>query len=358
MNSLRVLWLSPWVRAAARVQAEGLRRRGVDVLLVTSEAHPEKADAPRDYELVLDPRLRAAASWPATLRALRPIREYRADLVIAEMVGDPRWIVLAGRVPRLQLLHDDRPHGPEEYRRAHQRFVFDRWNARSAATVVFSDYVASAVATRRDVGGSVHAVPLCSDLDAALVPPLVGPEGRRDFVMIGRLHAYKNFDVVLEAWQRHVAGGGWRGDDLVIIGDGSAMDRSLPEHTRWRAGSYRYSDVVPILAAAKGSVVYHRRASQSGVQVLSMQLGVTPIVSVAGGLPEYQPAGFPPGDVDDVGGLAAAFDKLADPTTAARQGAAAARHYANNYSVDCFAERFLNVLTEVLAVPTLTAESA
>jgi glycosyltransferase involved in cell wall biosynthesis len=204
----------------------------------------------------------------------------------------------------------------------------------------------------------VHAVPLCSDLDAALVPPLVGPEGRRDFVMFGRLNGYKNFDVVFEAWQRHVAGGGWRGDDLVIIGDGSAMDRGLPEHTRWRAGSYRYSDVVPILAAAKGSVVYHRLASQSGVQVLSMQLGVTPIVSVAGGLPEYQPADFPAGDVDDVGGLAAAFDKLADPTTAAQQGAAAARHYANKFSADCFAERFLNVLTEVLAVPTLTAESA
>jgi glycosyltransferase involved in cell wall biosynthesis len=357
MNSLRVLWLSPWVRPLARVQAEGLRRRGVDVLLVTSEAHPE-SDAPRDYELVLDPRLRAAASWPATLRAHRRIREYRPDVVIAEMVGDPRWVVLAGRVPRVQLLHDDRPHGPAEYRPAHQRFVFDRWNARSAATVTFSDYVASAVANRRDVGGSVHTVPLCSDLDAALVPALVGPEGRRDFVMIGRLNPYKNFDVVLEAWQRHVAGGGWRGDDLVIIGDGSAMDRSLPEHTRWRAGSYRYSDVVPILAAAKGSVVYHRLASQSGVQVLSMQLGVTPIVSVAGGLPEYQPAGFPPGDVDDVGGLAAAFDKLADRTTAAQQGAAAARHYANKFSADCFAERFLNVLTEVLAVPALTAESA
>lgn len=356
MNSPRVLWLSPWVRAAVRVQAEGLQQRGVDVLLVTSDAHPE-ADAARDYELVLDTRLRAAASWPATVRAYRRIRDYRPDVVIAEMVGDPRWIALAGRVPRVQLLHDDRPHGPEEHRPARQRFVFDRWNARSAATVTFSAYVASAVATHRDAGGSVHAVPLCSDLDAALVPPFVGAESRRDFVMIGRLNPYKNFHVVLEAWQRHVAGGGWRGDDLVLIGDGAAMNRTLPEHTRWRAGSFRYSDIVPIVAAAKGSVVYHRRASQSGVQVLSMQLGVTPMISVSGGLPEYQPAGFPPGDVDDVAGLAAAFDKLADPVVAAQQGAAAACHYADNFAVDRFADRFVNVLNEVLAVPSLNAQS-
>ena len=112
------------------------------------------------------------------------------------------------------------------------------------------------------------------------------------------------------------------------------------------------------LAAAKGSVVHYRRASQSGVQVLSMQLGVTPIVSMAGGLPEFQPPGCPPVGVDDIAGLATAFDELADPTTAAQRGAAAARHYANKFAADCFADRLLNVLTEVLAVPALTAESA
>jgi glycosyltransferase involved in cell wall biosynthesis len=358
VNSPRVLWLSPWVRAAARVQAEGLLARGVDVLLVTTDAHPEQ-DAPRDYELVLDPRRASAASWPATLRARRRIRDYEPDVVVAEMVRDPRWIALAGRVPRVQLVHDDRPHGPAEHRPAWERALFDRWGAGSAATVTFSNYVAAAVADRRDVAGSrVHAVPLCSDLDAALVPPFVGPEGRRDFVMIGRLYPYKNLDVVLEAWQRHVAGDGWRGDDLVFIGDGPAMARTLPEHTRWRPGGYRYCDIVATLAAAKGSVVHHRRASQSGVQVVSMQLGVTPMVSVAGGLPEYQPPGLPPGGIDDVAGLAGAFDRLADPNTAAQLGAAAAAHYENNCSVDCFADRFVNVLTDVLAVAPVAAEPA
>jgi hypothetical protein len=92
-------------------QAEALRRRGVDVLLVTSDQHPE-SDAARDYELVLDPRFRRAATWPATLAAWRRVREYRPDVVIAELVADPRWIALAGSAPRVQLVHDDRPHDP------------------------------------------------------------------------------------------------------------------------------------------------------------------------------------------------------------------------------------------------------
>jgi glycosyltransferase involved in cell wall biosynthesis len=349
VNPPRVLWLSPWLRPLARVQAEELRRRDVDVLLVTTDLHPE-SDAARDYELVLDTRFRTASTWPAALSAWRRVRAFRPDVVVTEIVRDPRWIALAGRAPRVQLIHDDRPHDPAENRPDYERVVFDRWGAGSAATVTFSDYVAAAVATRRDVAGTpVHVVPLCSDLDEALVPAFAGPEDRRDFVMIGRLNPYKNVDVVLEAWQRHVAGGGWRGDELVFIGDGPAIDRALPKHTRARPGGYRYSDVVATVAAAKGSVAHHRRASQSGVQVLSMQLGVTPMVSASGALPEYQlPESLPTG-VDDVAGLAAAFDELADPDTAAAQGAAAARHYANNFSVDRFADGFLNIITELPA---------
>jgi glycosyltransferase involved in cell wall biosynthesis len=349
VNSPRVLWLSPWTRPAVRVQAEALIRHGADVLLVTSDQHPE-SDAARDYELVLDPRFRTAATWLPTLKAWRRVRAYRPDVVIAEIVRDPRWIALAGRTPRIQVVHDDRPHDPDEQRPAYERAVFDRWGARSAATITYSNHVATAVAAQRDVAGTpVHVVPLASDVDLSRVPPFVGPEGRHDFVMFGRLNPYKNVDVVLEAWQRHVVGGGWRGDSLVLIGDGPLDAGALPKHTRWRNGSYRYADVIPTLAAAKGSVSHYRRASQSGVQVLSMQLGVMPIVSTVGALPEYQPPGCPPVGVDDVAGLAAAFDLLAEPSIAAQQGAAAARHYAQRCAVDLVADRFLEVIAEVLA---------
>lgn len=335
------------MRPLARVQAEALRARGADVLLVTSDQHPESGP-PRDYELVLDPRFRMATTWPATFASWRRIREYRPQVVIAELVRDPRWIALAGRAPRIQLVHDDRAHDPAERRKAYEHAVFDRWGARSAATITYSHYVAAALGamvTRRDTAGTVvHTLPLTSDLDASLVPPQVGPERRRDFVMVGRLNPYKNIEVVLDAWRRHVCGGSWRGDDLVLIGDGPIQATALPPHTRWCSGAYLYRDIVETLSAAKGSVAHYRRASQSGVQVLSMQLGVMPIVSTAGGLPEYQPAGLPPVAVDDVAGLATAFDELAEPCTAARLGAEAARHYAQRCSVDRVADGLLDVL--------------
>jgi glycosyltransferase involved in cell wall biosynthesis len=340
------------MRPLARVQVEALRQRGVEVLLVTSDQHPE-SDAARDYELVLDPRFRSASTWPATLTALRQLRAYRPDVVIAELVRDPRWIALAGRAPRVQLVRDDRPHDTIEQRPAYERAIFDRWGAGSAATVTFSNYAAAAVATRRDVIGTrMHVLPLTSDLDPTLVPPLVDPAGRRDFLMLGRMQPYKNIDVVLQAWQRHVDGGGWRGDELVLIGDGPLILRSLPEYVRWLPGRYRYSEVVATLATAKGSIAHYRRGSQSGVQILSMQLGVMPIVSTAGGLSEYQPPGCPPLGIDDVAGLAAAFDELADPFTATLLGAAAARHYTERFAVDCAVDGLWKVLTEVLESST------
>ena len=73
------------------------------------------------------------------------------------------------------------------------------------------------------------------------------------------------------------------------------------------------------------------------------------IVSTVGGLPEYRPPGCPPVRVNDVAGLATAFDDLADPFTATLRGAAAARHYADRFAVDSAADGLLNVLLEVLS---------
>jgi hypothetical protein len=231
--------------------------------------------------MVLDPRFRTASTWPTTIAACGRTLRYRPDVVVTELVRDPRWIPFAGHARRVQLIHDDHPHDPAEQRPAYERAVFDRWGAGSVATVVFSDYVASAVAHRRDIAGTrLHTVPLTSDLDPALVPP------------------YKNIDVVLDAWQTHVTGSRWRGDDLVLLGDGPPITRALPKHTSRRPGSYRYPDVIGALSAAKGSIAHYRRGSQSGVQLLSMQLGVTPIVSPVGALPEFQPPGCPLVGVD------------------------------------------------------------
>ncbi len=124
-NTVRAVWLSPLMRPLARVQSEALRARGVDVLLVTTDRHPE-SDTARDYEMVLDQQFRTVSGW---LAARRRIREHRPDVAIVEQVRDPRWTALARGIPRIQLVHDDRRDDGGGRRRALARAVFDRWGS-------------------------------------------------------------------------------------------------------------------------------------------------------------------------------------------------------------------------------------
>ena len=211
--------------------------------------------------------------------------------------------------------------------------LFGWWANRAVCSVAFSRYVAEAV-------GACAIVPLTSDLDESQVPEFVPAAQRRDMVLVGRLNSYKNIDVCLQAWRSHTSGAGWRGDNLIMVGEGEWRN-PLPEHVVWNPGQFQYADVIPLLSRAKASVVHYRRASQSGVQVLSMQLGVTPIVSTEGALPEFQPPGEKPIGVDDVDGLARAFDSLADPQQAATRGAASLEHYRREYSAAVSASALL-----------------
>lgn len=337
---MQILWLSPWMRPLARVQVEALARRGHEVLLVTSDQHPE-SDAARPYELVLAPHPRDVRTWAPFARAVPRVRAFGADVVVCELVRDPRWMLLAGRAPRVTVVHDDRPHDPGEQRPSWEVALFGRWAAGSAVTVVHSRFVATAV------GGSPTLVPLTSDVDPGVAPAPAGADERRDFVAIGRLGPYKNLEVVLAAWQVHTDGPGWRGDELVLIGDG-AVPEPLPPQVRRIAGHYRYADVLPVLGRAKASLVHYRKATQSGVAVLAMQLGVTPVVSPVGGLAEYQPAGEDAVATDDVAGLAERFDELAVPEVAAERGRRAREFYEREFAADVVAARWDDVLTGVV----------
>jgi glycosyltransferase involved in cell wall biosynthesis len=341
-RDLKVLWLSPWMRPLARIYAESLMDAGAEVLLVTADQHPG-SDAARSYELVLDPRPKTARTWPEAAHAALTTRRFSPNVVVAELVRDPRWMTFAPGVPRIELIHDDRPHDVGEMLPRWERTVFGWWRRRSKSTVAFSRYVAEAV-------GASAVVPLTSDLDEVKVPQFAAADNRRDFVLLGRLNDYKNIDVCLRAWQKHTASSTWRGDRLMLIGAGE-WRRPLPDHVVWQSSQFRYDDVLPILACAKASVVHYRRASQSGVQLLSMQLGVTPIVSTQGGLPEFQPRSEAPIGVEDADALAAAFDSLADPYDAAARGALSREHYIRWYSAAASTDTLIRTLREV-ARPT------
>ncbi len=340
VRSLRVLYLSPSLRSLARIYSESLVNKGAEVLLVTTDKHPE-SDAARPYELVLDTRPGTLRTWPEFARATRRVSKFEANVVVAEIVRDPRWMAFGIGVPRVQMVHDDRCHDDHDQWRRWEGPVFSQWLRRSAAVVAFSQFVGRAI-------GASAVVPLTSDLDETRItlPPLASAANRRNFIVIGRMYPYKNLDVCMEAWEIHTSGSGWRGDSLMLIGDGEWRG-ALPEHVVWRRTAFRYSDVLAEFARAKGSVVHYRQPSQSGVQVISMQLGVTPIVSTMGALPEFQPPVAKPIGIDDVHGLASAFDSLADPVQAAASGAACREHYVRRYSAAVSARELHRVLKQV-----------
>jgi glycosyltransferase involved in cell wall biosynthesis len=323
------------MRTLARVYVDALHEAGHECRLITSDQHYQPMTV-RGYERVLDPRPRDPRTIAPLLRVLAEARRWRPDVVVAELVWDPRWLALARLAPMVHLVHDDAPHDTTETRPRWQRALFAHVSRRAVRTVAFSRYVADRL-------GAV-VVPLTSDVADADLP--AEPVRRQDFVLYGRMAPYKNVPVALRAWQAHVESTAYQGDRLLLIGDGPLDVPELPARCEWRRGRYSYADVLDTLACAKGSLVHYRNATQSGVQLLSAQLGVTPIVSDSGALPDFQPPDEPPIGVDDISGLAAAFAGLADPGIAAARGKACREHYLARFAAPRSAAVLADVLSE------------
>lgn len=345
---MRILWLAPNFRGNARIRSEGLRSLGAEVMTVTAAIRYSYFDDSPHYETVLNGRPIPWADWGPCYRTYLQARRFRPDVVVTEMLRDPRWRLFAGLAPRIRLVHDDRPHDAKNVAPWWNRLFFSRWDTRADATLVFSNYVADSLRAQGKAGANLYVAPLHSDLDPALIPDFVPAAQRRDFVMVGRQNPYKNHAVVFAAWEAHVSGSDWHGDELVIFGDGE-ITQPLPAHCRWERGDYKYMEIAAELARAKGSIVHYTDgASQSGVQVLSMQIGVPTLASTGGALPEYQPPGLSITDVNDVEGLTQALNALAEQAEAERQGRVAVEHYNARYHSDVFAKRFLEIANDVV----------
>jgi glycosyltransferase involved in cell wall biosynthesis len=341
---MRILWLSPWLRPLARIYAENLLALGAEVMLVTADLHPE-SDKALDYETVLVGRPVPTADWLKIAKAYRAAKRFDPDVVVTELLRDPRWRIFGGLAPRISLLHDDKPHDETHAERWWVR-SFEPWYMRADATIVFSQYVAERLRERGPAVSPIYVAPLATDLHSSAVPDFVPAHRRKNFVLIGRQRPYKNHQIVFAAWEAHTNGSAWKGDELILLGEGD-ISPELPAHARWIRGDYKYSEVVAEVARAKGSLVHLRSASQSGVHVMSMQLGVPPLVSAVGALPEYQPPGLSVTGIDDVGGLSRAIDELADPAEVEVQGRIALSHYKSHYSAPLAARRLIEIFDDV-----------
>ena len=340
-TTVRVLWVAPWGRPLAAVFAEGMRAHGAELLTITTPEHYEVAAATEGV-FVVTGSVKRPASFGSAISALHVARRFRPDVVVTEEFTDPRLIPILRLAPVAVLMHDDAPHDHTELRPWHHRVVANRVVRRADLLVTFSDFVAGHARARWSI--PTITVPLPSEAPESLVQPVVAAPDRRDMVVLGRINPYKDLPTTLAAWAIHVRGPDYRGDELIVIGDGNEADLDLPAHCRWRRQRFQFADAVPTLAHAKASVVHYRSATQSGVQVTSMQCGTAAIVSDAGGLPEYLPLGGRPVPASDPVLLSAAFDEFADPAVAAAAGAVARAHYDTCFSPEVAARVLLTEL--------------
>lgn len=342
---MRILWLAPWFRTLGVAWTGGLRDLGHEVLLITSDMHFEKTPVAAG-DLVLSHPWRTPAGAKEGAAAVAAARRFAPDVVVIEAVRDPRFIAAAAatRAPWVRQTHDFAPH--DAANRAQVAHLMRRVNEaalerRCAAEVCFSENVAGKLRTVRSA--PVHVVPLTSEMSESLTPDFVAAQGRRDFLLIGRMSAYKNVALAIEAYQAHRAGPGYRGDSLVLIGKGDP-ECPVPPEVQWVNDTFDFADLAPRLAAAKASLVTYTAASQSGVQVTDMQCGTTTLVSDRGGLAEYLPPGETPVSIDGPAELTARFDLLADPDEAERAGRRSSQEYERRFSVAASSRRWADVL--------------
>lgn len=326
---MKILWLAPWFRTLSVAWADGLRAQGCEVVVVTTDQHFDAPELHPDDVLFREP-WRSARGAAELVEARRYVRRFAPDVVVSELTRDPRFLALAPvGVPLVVTTHDARPHDAANATPLMRRVSSAVLDRRAQAEVCFSDYVRSEIGQRHH---PVYVAPLTSEMPEAEAPAFVEADRRRDFLVVGRLSHYKNLPVIIDAYRLHQQSDFFRGDRLVVVGGGH-LGCAMPSDIEWVQGRFRFADLAPRLAAAKASICLYSSGSQSGVQVLSAQCGVRTLVSDVGGLPEY----LPPGEVglpySDSAPLAAALNRLADPSVAAQDGRRHRALYEARFSV-------------------------
>jgi hypothetical protein len=334
---MRVLWLAPRFRSLANIYGRGLVAEGHEVQIITTSKHPEPA--PSLVEELVCPKRPYDPRWAVSFaEAERIYRHFKPHVVISDEITDPVFALLAqGMRPEWLVVHDAQPHDQTYELHGLRKAIQAVGWRRPSHILTFSEHVAREVklAEGSRHSAEVHNVKLLSDVIDEDVPRFRSRNERHDFVLMGRVAPYKNVCHVLRAWEVHVNSSHYRGDRLIVWGAGqgqlteSTVENAHGDSTvEWRREVYRYSDIRDgRFSGFKGSLCVYSEASQSGVQILSAQLGVVPIVSNVGGLPEYQAPTLPVLDPADREGLVAVLNRVADPDTATELGQIARDSY-------------------------------
>jgi glycosyltransferase involved in cell wall biosynthesis len=263
-------------------------------------------------------------------RLVAQARAHRAEAVVSVMTH--LWTPLVAPalrragIPFVPLVHDAAPHPGDPGLWWDWRLDRELDAARMA--VALSGAVEAALRARRP-SLPVARLALGAHLPAAALRAAAasGPAG--DFLLFGRLRAYKGLDLLRDAFRLlrrrrpearlRVVGEG----DAEALAPGLSALEGVRVEPRWVAEA----DIPPLLAAAGALVLPYREASQSGVVSLAHALGVPVVATPVGGLAEQVTDGVD-GAVaaaPEPAALAEAMARLCDPAERDRLAGGARR---------------------------------
>jgi glycosyltransferase involved in cell wall biosynthesis len=325
---MRIAFVTPWFRSLAHLYGAALERAGHSVLVVSTESHFEPGYGLCD-ELTVRGKAAAGGDQIRELRNIRDrLKEFNASVTIEDVFRDPRWLALTHGMPRRHvMIHDPAPHDSRHRVGGLKNQVSKAQLRGSSGIVAFSEYA------QKEITGSaripVYRVPLLSEMPDDRVRRKKD-SGRHGFLVIGRPSPYKGVDIALEAWRRIPAD---RRESLTLILSegpkqsngalGDLDDEGLFVHE----GRFAFDDVTDQIASSRAVLLPYRSASQSGVQLLSMQHAVAPLVHGIGGLAEYQPDAIPAIETLDPEAWCQRMEHLLDDQVADTAGLEALKTY-------------------------------
>lgn len=363
-ESLRVLlWSSTRRQDRGGVQAvyddlaTGLRARGHVVLTMWSQQGPSSGDG--DVLPLTLPRRRGGVVLPWTvlpslsslLQAALVLRRSRPDVVNVHFVsGAARHFLLLRRGLGYRLVLS--AHGSDVLRPlAHNAPHLPRLLREADAVTAVTRVVADAVRAQPGVDPArLHIVPNGVDLDFWSVPGDDLRDRAPVVLAVGRLHAVKGFDVLVEAMSALrkrvpearlvVAGDGELADALPTLAErhGVAAAVSFPGHLT-------SEQVRALMSTARAFALPSRSEGMPLALLEAMAAGLPVVATAVGGVPDVLSDGcgalVPPEDPDALAGALA--DVLLDDehaTAVADRGRARAAQFSRDAMTQAYEDLF------------------
>ncbi len=289
---MRIVIASDFFMKVISGQVAAFRSLGHEVLLVCrdhatefggDEAERNKHIAEMGIPVIELPGRRLEPTSVADARAARKrVREFNPDAVLVHDNLDPRMLMAVRGFPIAYLIHDAVPHPGAAPTKLVLRPVSWAWKRAATTIVVHGERIAELLPADLKSRKPVSVIPLGSVVLRKV--PLAAPPAL-NVLLFGRLEPYKGVGVLVEAmktvWESHpeatltVAGRGPAAAEVPTDARVNLMDHYIPE-----------AEIESLFASASVCVLPYTEASQSGVGLQSLSMGVPTVVTDVGALPE------------------------------------------------------------------------